>query len=291
MDWKQIGKTVGNTALKVAPAVGNALSGLIGKIGSSKNSARAAEQQYKYNLALQQQAQQWNEYMYKNRYQFQVQDLEAAGINKLYGLGSAPSITSGQGSVGMPDAVNETNGRLQQFLTGVSLAQDWSAKKVQMDKTRQETETEKFNTQLKSLEVIGKNIDNMYAKKNLSAFDKRLKAELEEARSRIIANISGAEQSRAGAVKNMAEAGTARKMQGKITEETQSIKNANVISGLTAEYYKKHPILAGIAIGGRELKDAADIGTNVWGKINESLRNNTARKNTTTKEKARKNKK
>ena len=89
--------------------IGSGIGSGISKLFGGSSSAKAAAQQYNYSLALQKQAQEWNEYMYKHRYQFQRQDMENAGINPLFGMGQAPTVTSGMNSAGMADYVGEQN--------------------------------------------------------------------------------------------------------------------------------------------------------------------------------------
>lgn len=233
-------------ALMATQAASN-IKGLFGGGGGGGNAAAAAAQQYEYNLALQKQAQEWNEYMYKNRYQMQVEDLEKAGINKLYGLGNAPTVTSATNSVGMPGTVEERNGKMQQLLTGVEIARNWSAQKVEMEKVKQETATEFYNTQLKSLEVVGKQLENALSKKNLDWYDKRQIAELKRTYSEIQANLAGASNA-------YAQAGSARALANKYNAETNKIGFESVKTKAQADFYKKHPIIAGIAMGGQELE-------------------------------------
>lgn len=247
-------------------AGGNILSSFMG--GSS--SAKAARKQYEYNLALQKQAQQWQEYFYKNRIGWNVEALEANGINKLYGLGNAPMGAAGTNSVGMPDMVNEKNNRIRAILDGISVASQVSAQVVANRKAEQETKTEVFNTELKQLETINKNLDNLYKKKELSYYDKRLQQELQEQKTRIFNNMAQTNESyaRAGNVKQLTE---------ESKERTKGISNENVVSGAVANWYKEHPVMAGLAIGLQQF-DTGNVNT-VLNKIPDFIKLNKYMKN------------
>lgn len=183
--------------------VGSAINALSNK--SEKASARAAAMQYKYNLALQQQSQNWNEHMYKNRYQMQVEDLEKAGINKLYGLGSAPSVTSGTNSIGMPDMVGEQNNKFQQAMSVLEFAQNLSARKAQTKLLENQANTEEINANLKTIEIEEKNISNMMGRIKLEYLPKKEKAEIENMISQSKANITQAQKNISDVQKNRIE--------------------------------------------------------------------------------------
>lgn len=255
-------------------AIGGALGLASSFFGNSgKNSARAAAEQYQYNLALQRDAQRFNEYMYRNRYQMQREDLEKAGINALYGLGTAPSVTSGTNSIGMPDYVGEKNNKVQNFLTGIDLASNLTARRVQNDKIKQETLTEYQNTELKKLERINSSLEALYRKKELDNYDKKLKAELQNMYSQT--------------VKNIAEAGEAGARTKNINENTKGQGNMNIITGREAKWIEDHPIMSGLGIGikylgpgAKVIKDIAETGagnTKVGKAIKKANRGGTAR--------------
>ena len=132
---------------------------------SSNSAAKAAERQYKYNLALQQQQQQWNEYMYKHRYQFQRSDMEAAGINPLFGMGQAPTVTSGLNSTGMADDVGQQNNRFNALMSILDFGQNLSAKRAQTKLLENQAQTEEQNTLLRTAEVLEKQISNKFLPK------------------------------------------------------------------------------------------------------------------------------
>ena len=87
----------------------NAWSGLMGLGSSALNyasSSKGIKEQYKYNTALQKQAQQWSTGMASTAHQLEVNDMRKAGLNPILsatgGSGaSAPGATGG--SVGLPD--------------------------------------------------------------------------------------------------------------------------------------------------------------------------------------------
>ena len=233
----------------VIGAAGNILGSLMG----SSSSAKAAEKQYQYNLLLQKQTQDWQEYFFKNRLDWQIDALERNGINKLYGLGNTPMGSAGTNSVGMPDMVNEQNNKVRQILDGISIASQVSAQALQNRKVKQETKTEEFNTQLKELETINKHLDNLYKKKDLDAYDKRLQQELEEQRSRIFNNMAQINES-------YARAGNVTQLTKESQERTKGIGNQNVISGAQANWFKRHPVMAGLAIGLQQF-DTGNVNT------------------------------
>lgn len=181
--------------LKNIASIGGSLASLGGLFRKSgNNSAKAAAQQYQYNLALQQQQQQWNEYMYRNRYQMQVEDLEKAGINKLYGLGQAPTVTSGLNSSGMADYVGEQNNKVQQFLSALEVGQNLSARRAEQKKVEQETRTEEINTKLKIIEEQGQILENAYKRIKLKFLPSREKAEIQGIIAQAKKNITGAQK-------------------------------------------------------------------------------------------------
>lgn len=206
-------------------------AGIIGSLTNKGSAAKAAAEQYKYNLDLQKQAQEWQEYAAKNKWQWETESKEAAGINKLYGLGSATVPSSGVASTGQADYVGEQNNRVQQRLQGIQLGQDFAAKKAEIKLKEQETQTEYYNTQLKALEKIEQNIKNLYQQGELDYQKKRQVAELEEIRSRITKNIADAGRANA-------EAGTAR-------QKTIQIERIN-------KWHENNPVASGFAIGASE---------------------------------------
>ncbi len=188
---------VANTAInmKNIASIGGSIASLGGLFGKKKNnSAKAAQQQYQYNLALQQQQQDWNEYMYRNRYQMQVEDLEKAGINKLFGLGQAPSVTSGLNSAGMADYVGEQNNKFQQIISALDFGSNLSARMAQQKKVEQETRTEEINTKLKVIEQEEKNLENAMRRIRLKFLPAREKAEIQEMITNSKKNITSAQK-------------------------------------------------------------------------------------------------
>lgn len=183
-DWNGYFKGGANTALNLASGniAGAAISGIgatMSLFGGKSNSAKAAQQQFEHNLALQKQSQEWNEYMYKNRYQMQRGDLEKAGINPLFGMGQAPSVTSGTNSVGMADYVGEQNNKFQQAMSLLDFGQNLSAKRAQTRLLENQANTESINTNLKTMEVQTQQLENLRRKKDLTYQEKLLKSQLE----------------------------------------------------------------------------------------------------------------
>lgn len=252
-----MGAKIGSMFGPIGTGVGGILGGIggiLGGIGNNKgnDSARALKMQYDYNLALQKQSQQFDEYMYKNRYQMQSEDLENAGINKLYGLSNAPTVTATQGSVGMPDIIGEKNNKIQRTLEMIGLATDWSAKKAQISKTQAETNTENVNTELKKIDKINAMLNAIYKNKEINWYDKRQAHELEKLKAETLNNLSKSEE-------NYAMAGNARALTVKNLKETQiedenSIINRK-INKQAEEFIKKHPKIKGILGGTRAMSE------------------------------------
>lgn len=189
------GAAAGSAAGPWGAVAGGVIGGAMGLFSNSNSAADAAREQYKYNLKLQKQAQQWNEHMYQHRYQWQVDDLEKAGINKLYGLGTAPSMTSSASSVNAPEYVNENKAKMENALGMLNFGADLSAKRASTKLIEQQTKTEYYNTQLKLLETTTQELNNIYKKKELNWYDKKMKIELENTKSNTLKNLNDIETS------------------------------------------------------------------------------------------------
>lgn len=252
--------TVGQKA--VEGTISSLIGGTVGKLfGGSSNSAKAAAQQYHYNLKLQQQQQDWNEYMYKNRFQMQKQDMINAEINPLFGMGQAPTVTSGTNSVGMADMVGEQNNKIQQILSAIDTGQNLSAKRAQTKLIENQAKTEEINTNLKTIEVEEKNIINLMNRIRLKYLDAKEKAEIQNQVSQSKQNISTAQ-------KNISDINTSE-LNNKKTERIE-------------EWHRKHPKLSGIftglSEGGQTLLGLVMGGGSVAIAKNARKKANTARK-------------
>lgn len=164
--------------------IGSGIGSGISKLFGGSSSAKAAAQQYEYSLALQKQAQEWNEYMYKHRYQFQRQDMENAGINPLFGMGQAPSVTSGMNGAGMADYAGEQNNKFNQMMGLLDFAQNLSAKRAQTKLIERQAQTEEQNTLLRTAEVLEKQINNKFLPQTRKAELKKMQADTLEALAR-----------------------------------------------------------------------------------------------------------
>lgn len=221
------------------------LAGLAMGLFGSSSSAKAAQTQYKNNLKLQQQAQAWNEFMYKNRYQMQVEDLEKAGINRLYGLGTAPAVTSGLNSVGLPDTVGEQNNKANQLLNGIALTQNLSAKRAEIKNTEQKTRTEQFNTQLRQMEVLDKRIDNFEKQKRLTTLDERMMNEMK--------------QQRLDLIKTMAETNDLRARAGNAQAQTRMIEAQKKGVDRINDFHENNEAISRLITGSSELGELSKI--------------------------------
>lgn len=276
---------------------GSVLSGISG-LGNivSGNSGKASARQYAYNLALQQQAQNWQEKMYKRRYQYQVKDLEKAGINKLYGLGTAPMMSTGMNSVGMEPDQEARNQSIGNAISALGVAADWTAKKVQNEKIKAETRTEEVNTDVKRLEGLNSALDALYKKKDLDNYEEKLKVQLERERSETTRNIAEAskapseiEYNLSGAYRNRTDAKlnntTSRKLEQDMKQSNEVTAGMREQSKAEADFLKKHPKLKK-AIGGAKalsgifggIATAGGLGIGGVATYN-GIKNKTARKN------------
>lgn len=265
----------------VMNAIMNAIPAFTSMFSGDTRGASSARQ-YEYNLALQQQQQQWNEYMYKHRYQFQRQDLEEAGINPLYGLGTAPAVTSGLNSVGMEDDNQNKQNAVQNSLNLIGQAQEWSAKQVAMKKMEQETKSEEVNTGLMQMEKVSKRLDQEYKtlqNKNLSTENKyqtqKIIAELKKTKSEITRNIAESSKAYADANKADAEASSAREYTQNLRAERANIKGARgkieAESEMTERYNqweRQHPNIYGMGQTGKMMYELGKIGVDMVEALN-----------------------
>ena len=224
---------------------GAAIGGVVGGIGgffsgkSSKNSARkAAEENYKYNKKLMKYQNDLAVENYKHRYQWQVEDLEAAGINKLYGIGGTSGVPVASATMSGPDynsAESNTtakNRNIQDAITnGVQLAQEWTGKKAQIRLLENQANTEEYNTHVKRLEVTQRELDILEKKTHLNYYEKMLKTQLQKE----IVDIN----------KAMAEI-----TKYNLENEVNSAKN---------RFYRDHPTLTKVGEGATHLRDLTGL--------------------------------
>lgn len=170
---------------QMAGPIASGISAIGGLFGRKKNNAaQSARDQYNYNLSLQHDAQAFNERMFRNRLQYIREDAEKAGINPLYGAGlNSASPSSGMNSVGAPDYVGEQNNKVMQKIEAMRAGQDFSARMAEIRNVNQQTRTEEMNTLLRAKEVIAQQLQNLLSRKNLDAFEIKLKKELQVADS------------------------------------------------------------------------------------------------------------
>lgn len=222
---------------QMAGPIASGISAIGGLFGRKKNNAaQSARDQYNYNLSLQHDAQAFNERMFRNRLQYIREDAEKAGINPLYGAGlNSASPSSGMNSVGAPDYVGEQNNKVMQKIEAMRAGQDFSARMAEIRNVNQQTRTEEMNTLLRAKEVIAQQLQNLLSRKNLDAFEIKLKKELQVADSQINANI-------ASATASYGEARSARAAADKYNAETAEIKR-NLHNRTT------NPIIDGFSTG------------------------------------------
>lgn len=225
----------------------------------SSASARALEEQYQYNLALQREAQKWNEYAYKHRYQWQVEDYKEAGINKLYGLGTAPAITTGMNSVEAPQYVAEQKNRQEAIQAGLEYGMNWTALQTKMAKEQAETENEIQQTELLKLEQVDKEINVLRNQKELSKWDEQYLIKLEQQKAEIQNNLASAEKQRAEALNAREQARTENSKRKNLEADTEFKKQNTAYTARINKWYEENPEIGNGIIGANESKLSNDI--------------------------------
>lgn len=251
-----------------------------------ESAAKASARQYQYNLKLQQQSQAWQEHVMQNRYQWQRQDLENAGINPLYGMGTAPMGSAGTNSVGMGGDVEEQAQKRQAILQGLQLVTDWSAKRADINLKEKQANTEEYNAMLKQYETIGQELDNLYKQKDLKWYDKIKQKELEKTQSDILNNMSQIRVNNAQSGLIREQTNTARETtntqrqetinkkeeQYRIRSEAQgNIKNNQILQD-KINWRSKHPILRDRAIKRQEYGGSFNSAGNMMIQLLRSLK-------------------
>ena len=186
----------GITGYETAGPIGALLGAVDGGGGfdsphSSKSEAdKAIKEQYEYQLALQKNAQQWQEGMSNTAHQREVTDLKEAGLNPVLSAGGSGASTGsvGAGSVGMPDKVAEKTAMLQNKIAEVSLKNELANSAKQRELAQAQTEQVNAET----MRTIGmtpgqiKNLSAEYESLIANAKNAKSQAELAEAEKKIL---------------------------------------------------------------------------------------------------------
>lgn len=228
--------------------------------------------QYNYNLSLQKQAQNYETDMYKQRYQMQVQDLKKAGINPMYGLGTAPALASSGGSVGLPnsgaptanggmsplgsglaDLAGETNSKrlfkLNKLKTAAEIGNLFfnnSALKAQAEKSKAEALTEGQKVLNMQTERIGKQIDNLRNLIETENLPKKLELEIKQMIVNLEETKAKIEENKSQTALNYSTQNNVQSDTAKKNAEKNAIINNNQAATDVEEYFKKHPVLKNI---------------------------------------------
>ena len=265
--------------------IGEAVQGLFNTAGIGLGqlfSVQNMKRQFELNKRLAQFQDDLNVKNYKHRYQWAREDLEAAGINPLYGINGTGAAGAGLATVSQPDTAGMINAiqNANPIKAGVEMAnwiRDFNIKRAQEKKLNQEAETEKFNTQLKAYEAINSQLQSLQRKKELNWYDKQMMTQLERDRSEIIKNLSNAteSQSRTTNIKQMTE--TERERTGVEKQAKEAAERSN-------QFYKDHPNWGAVATFFKEMQAATGaVGTAGKMVIDASTRGATKKRNFTRK--------
>lgn len=172
--WSAIGAVAGGVIGSVVPGlgtamgatVGGALGGTVDTFSSNSSQVSSAQAANEMNINEAQKNRDWQEYMYKNRHQMEVEDLKAAGLNPMLSVNSASGVPSGSTASVTNPRIGETERKISMISALAQAAHNISsAKKLEADAKLQNAKLPKANV----FSNIWKKVMPAYSKVSSSA--------------------------------------------------------------------------------------------------------------------------